>query len=429
MAHFAMIESWLLSSGLLLPQRIRALGHRYTLICESAQRYRHFALIGQTHPVMALARRVVELPTNDAAQLLPALEKLHAEDRFDGVITSCDYYLRAVALTAEQLGLPGAAPATVQVANSKHLMREAMRRAGLPGPLFATVKTWPEATTEAKRIGYRLIAKPVDLCASQLVRLVRDEAELERAFNEICALEHNARGQCRSPLVLLESFLSGPEVSVETVTFEGRTEVVGITDKSLVGFPYFVESGHMFPAPLAAGDAPAVAELAVQALTAVGYDHGVAHVEIKLTDAGPRVVEINTRVGGNWISELVRQVQERNPLDAMVSLALGQPWQQVAADTGVRSAAIQFLLPRRAGRIAGVDGWTELEHDDRIVDRQLRPDLAGRIVREPHDNDDYLGYVMCVDRDGHRARAMAESCIDSITLRYAEQPMQAEAPA
>jgi biotin carboxylase len=422
MAHLAMIESWTLSSGLLLPKAIRDQGHRYTLLCGSAARYSHFSLTGGMHPVMALAGRVVETDTNDAGLLLTEIERLHANDPFDGVLTSCDYYLHTVALAAEHLGLPGAGAATIKVAGSKHLMREAMRRAGLPGPDFAVVTSAERASGEARRIGYPLVAKPVDLCASQSVSLVRDDDELSKAFEAIVAIERNARGQRRDPIVLLEAYLEGPEFSVETVTWSGRTKVVGITDKSLAGDPYFVESGHMFPADLRAADADALATCAVEALVAVGYDTGVAHVEVKLTRDGPRVVEINTRVGGNWIAELVRRVRGQNLLNAMINCALGQPWTEEVRPTGIRSAAIQFLLSPESGRIVEVTGWDGLGEEAGIVDRQLRPDLKGRNVSAPRDNDDYLGYVMCVDPAGSGARDLAQSCVDRVRLRIAPQP-------
>jgi biotin carboxylase len=419
MAHLVMIESWTLSSGLLLPPVIVAAGHRYTLVCSDPARYGPSAVLPGTHPVIRQARRVLKADTNDVAATIAALEQVNAEDPFDGVITCCDYYLGVVARVAEHFGLPGPSAATIAVANSKHLMREALRRAGMPGPASAVADGWDELRAAAAKIGFPLIVKPVDLCASQLVSLVADEAELRRACEAIQAMTHNARGQARLPLILLESVLDGPEFSVETVTCGGRTTVVGVTDKSLTGFPHFVESGHMFPAQLPDQQAQAIGRCAVEALAAVGYDQGVAHVEVKWTTEGPRIVEINTRVGGNWIATLVRRVSGHDLLDAMVACALGQAWPASALQPsrGVGSAAVLFVTAPADGRVEAIGGWDGLTAHPAVIEHALRPDLVGRTVRRPRHNDDYLGYFICANEGGEDARRVGERLLAGVKLR------------
>lgn len=420
MAHLVMIESWTLSSGLMLPQAIRELGHRYTLVCSDPARYSSSAVLGGAHPVTSQAHRIVQTDTNDVAKTIAALEVLHNEDPFDGAITSCDYYLQTVARVAEHFGLPGPSAATVQVANTKHLMREALRRAGMGVPSFAVATDWDTARQEAERIGFPLIVKPVDLCASQFVSSISNEEELFAAYTAIRTADVNARGQARLPMILLESVLQGPEFSVETVSFEGRTRVVGITDKSLVGFPNFVESGHMFPARLEAGDTHAIEECAIAALAAVGYDIGVAHVEIKLTPEGARIVEINTRVGGNWIAQLVRMVRGDDLLGAMVCCALGQTWRSGSQAGNAGSAAIVFLTAERDGRVEAVEGWEALSVQAGVVECKIRPDLVGRQVQRPRNNDDYLGYVICTGSDSEDARSIAERHLANVHLQIAD---------
>ena len=100
----------------------------------------------------------------------------------------------------------------------------------------------------------------------------------------------------------------GNEVSVEAVSFAGETKIIGITQKSLMGDPYFVENGHMFQADLPEDLRKEICKYVESALQAVGYDHGVSHTEVKLTEAGPRIVEINPRTAGGYIAEIIEMV-------------------------------------------------------------------------------------------------------------------------
>ncbi|MFC4894070.1 ATP-grasp domain-containing protein [Streptosporangium amethystogenes subsp. fukuiense] len=259
--------------------------------------------------------------------------------------------------------------------------------------------------------------KPVDLCAGMYVRRVDDREQLREAYLALEGFPVNARRQRRLPVVLLEEVLTGPEISVESITFEGETSIIGITDKSLAGEPWFVESGHMFPAALDPGTARSAREAALSALAAVGLDHGVAHTELKLTPDGPRVVEINPRPAGNQITELVRRVTGVDIPMAYAQLALGERPRPAPADTGVRSAAIAFLLSRRPGTLSAIHGTGRLAEAGDVVEWQVK--APGFPTSEPTSNNGYLGHVMVADTAGLGARSRAERLVAALTVEYA----------
>lgn len=418
MAHLLMIESWILSSGIYLPKIIRELGHSYTLLCRDQQQYAHF-IHGKPHPAAALADHIVTVDTNNYDRLLSCATKLHQKTPFAGVITCCDYYLAATAKLAEALGLASVSPIAIKVANNKAMMREAMARASLAGPKWATVSTLDEALDKANTIGFPLVIKPTDLCGSLLVQRVHNHHELEAAFLAITSSHTNARQQTREAKVLLEEYLIGEEFSVESYSCRGDTGFFGITDKRLAGASGVVEAGHLFPAHLNEESEQAIYQCAKNALIAVGYDHGLAHTEIKLTPKGPRVIEINTRAGGNWISELIRHVKGVNPLEYAVRLALGETLPKTLKSQGsAHSAAIEFLLPTRAGTIHAVHGWQAVSEHPKIVDTLLHPNIVGKSVTAAKDNDAYLGFALSIASKGEDARQILTQALSDVVIEY-----------
>ncbi|MFG1606816.1 ATP-grasp domain-containing protein [Actinoplanes sp. NPDC049265] len=249
MAHVLLVESWVGAMSRLLPRAILEAGHGFSFLTRDLHHYLRGAPAGGAHPLLA-ARNLLTADTNDVPALLEHVTRLHEAIPFDGVITSCDYYLETVALIAARLNLPGPKPDAVRTAYRKDLTRRALDRAGLPQPRFARAEGWTEVSRAAGEIGFPLVLKPVDLCAGMYVRRVADATELRAAFDAVAGFPVNARRQARVPAVLLEELMSGPEVSVETVTVDGSTTVIGVTDKSLGGATGFVETGHMFPADL-----------------------------------------------------------------------------------------------------------------------------------------------------------------------------------
>ncbi|QWB22537.1 MULTISPECIES: ATP-grasp domain-containing protein [Streptomyces] len=411
MAHLLVVESWVGSMSRLLPRAIRENGHAFTFLTRDLHHYLRSAPEGTAHPLLG-ARHVITADTNDIEALLPEVERLHGVLGFDGVVTSCDYYLPAVARIAERLGLPGPGPEAVHHACRKDATRRVLGDAGVPGPRFAVREEWADLARAARDIGYPLVVKPVDLCAGMYVRRVDDEAQLAAACRALADFPVNARGQRRTPAVLLEELLDGPEVSVETVSYAGAVHVVGVTDKSVGGAPAFVETGHMFPADLTPADAEAAEHTALAALKALGLTDGVvAHTEIKLTSAGPRVVEVNPRPAGNRITELVRHVTGIDLAAAFVDVALGRAPDLRHTDTGLRSAAIGFLVPDSSGTLEALDdeGVSDLPG---VLEVQLAE--PGRAVQAAGSNNEYLGHVMAGDPDGPGARARVETLLDGL---------------
>lgn len=414
MAHLLMVESWVGSMSRLLPRAVREAGHSFTFLTRDLHHYLRSAPEGAAHPLLG-ARHVLHAETNDTEELLPFVERAHEALHFDGVVTSCDYYLPTAARIAGRLGLPGPAPEAVATACRKDATRRALAEAGLPEPRFAVCADWAEAADAAREIGYPLVLKPVDLCAGMFVRRVDDEASLARAYRALADFPANARGQRRDPVVLLEEFLDGPEVSVETVSYGGTTHVVGVTDKSVGGAPAFVETGHMFPAALPGADTEAAVETALLALKALGLDGLVAHTEIKLTARGPRVVEVNPRPAGNRITELIRHVTGVDLAAACVDVALGREPDLRPRATGLSSAAIGFLVPDKDGALESVDGADRVRTAHDLLELQLAE--TGRTVRAAGSNNDYLGHVMAGDPEGLGARDRVEALLAQLGPR------------
>ncbi|GAA4792618.1 ATP-grasp domain-containing protein [Streptomyces ziwulingensis] len=411
MAHLLVVESWVGSMSRLLPRAIRESGHEFTFLTRDLHHYLRPAPEGVAHPLLG-ARNVITADTNDTEALLPQVERLHAVFGFDAVITSCDYYLPTVARAAVRLGLPTPSPEAVENACRKDATRRVLADAGVPGPKFAVHEEPAGLARAAREIGYPLVVKPVDLCAGMYVRRVDDEEQLAAAVQALSDFPVNARGQRRAPLVLLEEFLDGPEVSVETVSHAGTVQVIGVTDKSVGGAPAFIETGHMFPAALPAAEAEAAVRTAVGALEALGLtDAVVAHTEIKLTSDGPRVVEVNPRPAGNRITELVRHVTGIDLAAAFVDVTLGRAPDLGRTDTGLRSAAVGFLVPDTPGTLEALDGGRLRTEPDVLEARFAEP---GTRVRAAGSNNEYLGHVMAGDPDGTGARARVESLLDEV---------------
>ncbi|MEU7907472.1 ATP-grasp domain-containing protein [Actinoplanes sp. NPDC049118] len=250
---------------------------------------------------------------------------------------------------AHALGLALNPPGALRSINDKAEMRRLLHDRGL-SPM-RTVAVPSPAGVRAALDGFDLpvVVKPTGLDGSRAVRLLRDAEELSAWTAELARYGYDGP-------VLVEEQLRGPEFSVEALTVAGRHHIIGITAKRLLPSAEFVEAGHLHPAPLPAEQREAMTALVVALLDGAGYRFGPSHTEIILTRQGPRVVESQTRIGGDRIPLLVEVATGFDVESAIFEALRGAEVTPVVAN---RLASVEFF-DIGAGRLESVDGLDEI---------------------------------------------------------------------
>ncbi|GHF48534.1 phosphoribosylglycinamide synthetase [Streptomyces mashuensis] len=253
---------------------------------------------------------LVTVETNDLDALTARVRDLHARLPLSAVFPGCDVYVPAAAHLAAGLGLTGLDVRTVDRVRDKARMREAVAAAGLHGPRFVEVDTAAGLRAAGEHTGFPCVLKPVDQSGSLHVTKVHDQRGLAAAYDRLTGDPLLDLGRPMDGRVLVEEYLAGPEYSVEGhVRRGGRTAVLAVTEKILGPEPHFAELGHVVPAALPDTAAAAVEEYVHAVVAAVGITAGPFHCELRLTAAGPALVEIGARLPGDRIPDLVRLVR------------------------------------------------------------------------------------------------------------------------
>lgn len=246
-----------------------------------------------------------------------AILKVCREEGIDAVTTiASDVAVLSVNYVAEQMGLIGNPDKYSQTVTNKYLMRQCFMKNGVPSPRFSlTDGTIPNAIKSFK---YPVIVKPTDRSGSRGVEKVDNEAELLAAIERACKESFQKKA-------VIEEFVEGREISVESISFEGKHYVLQITDKVTTEAPFFVELEHHQPSSLSEEIKSRVEKIVLNALTALHIQYGASHAELKITTGGDiRVIEIGARMGGDFIgSDLVKLSTGYDFLKGVIDVAFG----------------------------------------------------------------------------------------------------------
>lgn len=287
---------------------------------------------------------------------IPAVVQVALKHQINGVMTlASDMPMRTVAAIVKEMGLVGIDESTALKATDKAEMRQALKENNVPVPIFFRAETKSEylnAIKQLKELGHKCIVKPVDNSGSRgIVLLTEFEDEA------VCRAYDYSKQYSRSGAIMVEEFMEGAEVSVETLSIDGVCHVIQITDKVTNGAPYFVEIGHSQPSQLPGQIKKRISEIAIAANHAVGIKNGPSHTEIKVTKSGPQIVEIGARLGGdNITTHLVPLSTGVNMVESCIRIAIGEiPEIKSKLD---KAAAIRYIVTK-SGVIQSISGINE----------------------------------------------------------------------
>ncbi len=326
----------------------------------------------------------------------------------DYIITSTsDMPVRTVAWVCEKLGkktdisYEGAICATDKIA-----MRNRMRECNVPIPEYHEVQSYQDFLNTVELMNEKFILKPADNAASRGVVLVdKNEHPDYQSLYNYC-IEYS-----RSGAALIEEYMEGPEVSVESFSVDGVHHIITITDKIVTDEPFFVELGHTEPSRLSKDQQDDIRKVALAAIEAIGMKNGPTHTEIKLTPTGAKLVEIAARLGGDFItSKLVPLSTGVDMIDCSISSVLGT--EVKCSKTQNMGAAIRFIHGD-SGILSSIEGIDDAKKCEGIVEVEIYM-KNGDKIEELKNSSDRIGHVIAVGVNAEQAAMRAELAIKKI---------------
>lgn len=341
---------------------------------------------------------------------IPAILEAAKKYKIDGIMTlATDMPMRAVAAVSTEMNLVGIDADTALKATNKAEMRKALQLGGVPIPKYFKVTNKCEYLNAAKQFNVPFIVKPADSSGSRGIFEVVDitDEDLVNKAYEYC------HPYSRSGDVVVEEYMNGPEVSVETLSVDGVCHVIQITDKLTTGVPFFVEMGHNQPSLLTNEIKERIAFTAIEAIKAIGIKNGPAHTEIIVTKEGPKIVELGARLGGdNITTHLVPLSTGINMVECSIKIALGEkPNLEKQFDKG---SAIRYLKTEN-GVISRITGIKQAEKINGIKQISIVHDI-GSTVEEIKSSIDRIGFVISQNETALDAIKSCEEAIKKIKV-------------
>ncbi|MFD1885016.1 ATP-grasp domain-containing protein [Paenibacillus wenxiniae] len=354
----------------------------------------------------------------DAESIYAAIKNSPYDGQFQALIPATDYASAVTAEVGERLGIHGTSAEAALNARNKDRARQVFAQQHVPSAQFAVVSELEEAIAAATRIGYPVVLKPTNAASSQGVYFVDNEEVLRHAFAELSQFKTTYMDFKVREEYLIEEYLTGPEFSVEIFLDQGEVAFAELTEKHTSDLPYFVETLHVFPSSIYQEQREEIIAVARQAVLALGIHNGPAHVELKYTETGAKIIEVNGRPGGdNITSDLIIHAYGINIFRETIRKYLSEPLD--IQKQKVHASAIGYVLADRKGTLHSIDGLEHLNNHQQVKRYHIGAE-AGTTVDIARSSDDRLGYIIVEADTPIAAREQVQELLSRIEIRYAE---------
>lgn len=350
-----------------------------------------------------ITEEITLLDYQNEASLISKCIELHNRIHFDCVFAFSEEGLYPAALIAEVLKLPGLKRRSVEFTRDKFLMRKLLNS----NPNINTQYSMVETIEDIKSFFYengKCILKPIDGFGSEGVITINSTDEIESAFEFSNTIS-------KSKKLLIEKFIEGRSLSIETFSFNKQHEILTITDRSICNPPYCVSTSLHTPASLTKNELISIRETISSLLDIVEYEFGPAHIEINLSEDNAKVIEIQTRPGGR-VHEMLKYGLGINIFSMTLRKLLNLSY---IPQEGPGAAAIVYFASNNSGIVESIEIPMEVKNDSRTKDFVIRIKEGSEVFALQRTKHRF-GHILCVGSDAEETLNYAYGILNKCNI-------------
>lgn len=254
-------------------------------------------------------------------KLKKIFHKYTQKKSIDGVITIGSDAVRSVSALCRQHNLPGPTLKSSVLATDKLKMKLAFQKNSLLVPNFAEINSKTDLYKEIQNFD-EAVLKPTDNRGSRGVIRINQNSNIDKMYDYSIKFSRNKK-------LILEEWISGSQLSTESLVISGKTHLCGIADRNYSNlkntFPHIVEDGGETPSKHYSKIKNKLQKLLDLAATSIELKNGVIKGDIVLKNNKLYIIEVASRLSGGFFSTItIPLVYKINLIEKAILLSLGQ---------------------------------------------------------------------------------------------------------
>ncbi len=339
--------------------------------------------------------------------------------KIDGVITFWEDDVLLTAKIVDKFGFIGIPFRIAKQARNKYLFREFCKANGLPTPQHFLVKNQKDLDFVVKNFTFPIVIKPAYGSSSAFVIKVEEEKDLPETFSFVKrTISKNVESALSDGLdIFVEEYIDGDEVDIDLLLQNGKVKFYSISDNfSKERDIFFVDSGQAIPSSLPDKEQLALYEMAEEVLEKLGVQNGCIHFEAKSTKSGPMPIEVNLRMGGDYVYSYIKDAWGVDLIEMAVKISTGEYIKIKKPETPKKYIVGWDLHSKESGILAELNISDKVKKKPYVEEIHIYKEIGDPILVPP-EGYEYLGWITVSGDNILDARDNLEKILDLISYK------------
>lgn len=310
------------------------------------------------------------------------------------IMSSIDPYVSSAAILCHELGLPGQSAPAIATMLDKAAVRN----------LLSDTKYTVGFTTESDLSPQFLRNLPI------VVKCPRSNGSkdvfLAKTRDEV---EQHIRGlKLKYPdnAVLCEEFIGGQQYLVEVLVHQGQPHVIALIEQTvtLTVDGRFIVTGYKIRPSYSKGLGEMVDDLVRTVTTKSALASGAFHIEFKVVNGNCKVIEINPRISGTSMNQMISYAFGINLAEETLKSQLGIT--PNVTRSFEKHVYTKFITVTEAGRLTKITGRNRARQVPGVAQVYVKPKIGTKLV-PPTSMGHRYAYVIALGKDEREAESAA----------------------
>ncbi|MGI6729331.1 MAG: ATP-grasp domain-containing protein [Bacilli bacterium] len=325
------------------------------------------------------------------------------------IVSFVDPYCGLAAQLSEENRLESFTASALYKMANKLVTREVLEDTPY-NPRYLVVNAKNREQTEKKAEAMLpLVLKYVESNGSRDVFLCKTKEDYRRFLNRL--LRNYPRGN-----VLAEEFIDGRQVIVEVLATNGTINIIAIIEQEImINRNHFIVTGYNLVTKDETENYRKLKADVKKIIEKFGLVNGPCHLEMRCLNGEWKVIEMNPRISGGGMNQLLSIGLGINLVKETLNLALDE---KVTLEPKYRIPTFaQYLTVKRGGVLARITGKNQVSQSPGVRFVFIKP-RRGKQLYPPINLGNRYAYVIATGETGEEAKTNAQKALEKLKFHY-----------
>jgi biotin carboxylase len=244
---------------------------------------------------------------------------------------------------------------------------------------------------------FPLIIKAPQSNGSKDVILVEDIWECQKGVKQL----HRKNPEIP---ILVEEYLEGPQYLIEVVVYHSNVTIAAIVEQEVTKGERFIITGYSICPRLSLEQLAGLKDTVFSIIEDFQLRNGTCHLELKLTNRGWKLIEINPRMAGGAMNRMIEEAFGYNLAEQTIKLFAGlEPNFSKKQEMAIYT---HYLIVGSVGKLLKVSGCHQAKEQTGVIEVYTKA-KNGQIVTPPRSMGHRYGYVLAAADTKEQAKECA----------------------